>query len=1833
MRKKIRYAFTILLSVLLLIQFLGIYQTTPNIVEEDETDLSKAMVYDFSSDPNELMNRENINILDQYDSFTVLETDQHGIESIKDQGYIVETLDEGNRPTWISGDSFEKVQTTLDSDVEDGLFVIEFIGPLKQNWREELEKEGFRFYERIRGFSYLVEYNGSDLNRYTNRYFIESYTNYAPEFKVQEGLVPYLDGEKSRVMIDIKMTSSSDANSLRDRFEPLDIELISFREGTLGYNSATIELCSSKLRYVLRDSEVLKISENLQYELMNDDASWVVQSFDTADNSRTIWDKGIYGQDQIVGIADTGIDYDHAMFRHAENEVGTPGEDHRKVVHYEEYADHKDTAYSGHGTHVTGSAVGDWENYGEPDGYDGMAPAARVAFFDIGEDGDVLKIPDDLNDLFQVQYDAGARIFSNSWGSSASYYTSSSQECDEFMWNNNDALILFANGNFGPENNTVASPASAKNIVSVGNSINDASEDMASSSSRGPTDEWRLKPTIVAPGTSILSADSDGDLTTMNDGLTTMTGTSMATPIVAGSTALIRQYYMDGWYPSGVQEEEDGFVPSGSLLKATLINSAWDMDGEYTGGPIPSHGQGWGKINLEDALYFEGDSTKLEILNNGSAEAISDSGEVHEYEMYVEDGQDLKLTLAWTDYPGSSLQNDLNLLVEDPEGNTFKGNVFSGGYSESGGSFDDNNVSEQVLLRDTDIKEGKYTVRVIGESISVAPQRYSLIATGEVSRSVESISFEYDKYNIYPVTESIGVRLQSPSSNEDPNQIESQTVIVTSTSDPNGESLTLSETDVDSGIFTGDMPITNEDDKEGQLQVKNGDVVEVEFEYEDSEMLTATARIRSDPPELVRLDPPSRVDNTLLPHTVEISWMASERSSVDLHYGKNRRLDNTVTHDFSSYNGSIVLEDLEPGTRYYYKFVFVDECEKSNVALEDDDGALFTFKTPEWPTVIGEGYSGHVQSISSNTDSVFDEDFMYSGYYYRETIFGVQEGPFYSAIMFESEDISDLDISSASLHLTPKSRYCAAEENDVWKFEVLEDTVENAFPDPSYSQINNADTLFTIGEFNSSELAGVDGVDVLDIPDEHLDLLEENLEDGRLVVRIRGPEGIEYTNVRSWYSGHQISFEEDLFNAPQLRINDFEHEVGKLRLDKGSYSDDDFVHVELIYDDEEFMDDSVDSVNVTVSSGLDAEELELLETGPETRFFTGYIELNSEDGLDVDDGDTLNVEYVNHDSEILTDTGSIDVDPPTIYDKNIEVRNDLSAVISWKTDEPATSTISYGGTEPLAGEEHDPQLKTEHELRLTGLSEDMDYFYDIISTDEAGNSEVLDSDGTSFSFTTPSSDIQPSIIVIEDAGDASNYKGSLDQLDLNYDFESIASDELPSSNLNHYDIVIWVVGGFTHTLTLRERQLVADYLENGGNLYLNGEDIGYDIGETTFYREYLHSNFLKPNGDGEKISGFQSDPISDGLDDLSIGGTYPDVIAPADSHAAPLFYYDTGDNASIRVETEDYKVVYMACEFFEGPETQETKTDLMSNIIDWFDPLETDDMGPSIGLIEEYKEVDWSDELEFDTVVDGSIARGSAIERAEFYVNIVCEEDDGSCLEFSENLGDDFMAEYTVTLDTSELSYGVHFLHIRGQDVNGNWGDFASLKFEVVENESSELKTSSLDLVIDEENDGWNFISSTLLPKEEDFISIVDDGTDGMMDSLKKVMYYDAEHDVWRSYVPGRAEHFNDDISFDHTMGIWVQVDDDCELVISGYEPDDTKIDLYPGWNMVGYPSSRSQQAQEVLPDEVNKIGVFNSNKEHNIEYTSDLSLELIPGQGYWIHNDADHVVEYYVEY
>jgi hypothetical protein len=509
--------------------------------------------------------------------------------------------------------------------------------------------------------------------------------------------------------------------------------------------------------------EVFWIDVEPRRVLLNDTTVWVGQSGLSGGQTTPIFSQGIFGEGQTVAVLDTGLDADMCFFR--DTSVGLPptnacnggtviNSNHRKVLAVDFLASGECSGGIGttewdtqdHGSHVAGTVAGDnFANLLLHDAADGMAPGAKLVIQDAGyavdNCGDLPGIGCpvvDLNPIFQQAYNQGARLHTNSWGDNENAavqnnYSSGSQDVDEFMWNHKDFLIFFAAGNAGPGTGSVGSPSTAKNGVSVGATLRGTSANsMASFSSCGPTADSRIKPDITVPGSSIVSANSDGNVTTNNCGTQSLSGTSMATPGAAGLTALIRQYYTEGWYPTGSENSANGFTPSAALLKATLVNSAVNMTGTTA---IPANCQGWGRVLLENALFFTGQSRETWVRDDTTGFATGSTA-TQSWTFTVGSGEAFKATLAWTDFPSTpaasvNLVNDLDLTVTGPTGTIWRGNVFASGQSTTGGTSDRRNTLEQVLLSVP--AAGTYTVSVKAFNVPSGPQPFALVVTGDVA--------------------------------------------------------------------------------------------------------------------------------------------------------------------------------------------------------------------------------------------------------------------------------------------------------------------------------------------------------------------------------------------------------------------------------------------------------------------------------------------------------------------------------------------------------------------------------------------------------------------------------------------------------------------------------------------------------------------------------------------------------------------------------------------------------------------------------------------------------------------------------------------------------------------------------------------------------------------------------------------------------------------------------------------------------------------------------------------------------------------------------------------
>ncbi len=446
--------------------------------------------------------------------------------------------------------------------------------------------------------------------------------------------------------------------------------------------------------------------------LRNGTTRWVVQS--NLQGIASIWEHGLMGEGQVLGQIDGLLDIGHCFFSGA----GDPGPNHRKLVGYHGAPG---SLVDAHGTHTAGTAVGSRAD-GSLDTA-GMAPHAKLSHTDINLLSGFGAGTANLDELLFQQHRDGARIHTNSWGEDGvTRYTSLAKDIDQFSWENEEDLVVFAASNWS----AIQSPENAKHVLAVGASGQAPAQDSHCSGGTGPTADGRRKPEVYAPGCDIVSAKAE---TTCGIKVADPGGTSFAAPAVAGAATLVRQYFTEGWYPSGKPKTADRFLPSGALLRAMLINSAVDMTG-ISG--YPSDLEGFGRILLDQVLAFSGDTRKL-IAHEVRNELGLSTGETDSFCVAVTDGgEPLRLTLAFTDPPGDlssadPVVNDLNLEILGASGNFF-GNVFSGGESQHGGLPDPKNSVEQILVRLP--STGRHTIRVIGHGVRMGRQGYGLVITG-----------------------------------------------------------------------------------------------------------------------------------------------------------------------------------------------------------------------------------------------------------------------------------------------------------------------------------------------------------------------------------------------------------------------------------------------------------------------------------------------------------------------------------------------------------------------------------------------------------------------------------------------------------------------------------------------------------------------------------------------------------------------------------------------------------------------------------------------------------------------------------------------------------------------------------------------------------------------------------------------------------------------------------------------------------------------------------------------------------------------------------------------
>lgn len=397
-----------------------------------------------------------------------------------------------------------------------------------------------------------------------------------------------------------------------------------------------------------------------------------VQDLDTASGTYL----GLSGLGVQISIHDSGVDDHHNDF------------DGRMLNSLHQGTGNTDD----HGTHVASIAAGSGAmsnqnddannpNNGTAFQWRGMAPQAGIAAFGSRTGDDAATMADAINN-------ESADVSNHSYGYTADgVYDADMADIDDIIRGDAGAPArpaVYSAGNggtnaqFGNNSGYFALTKSCKNCIMVANLEDTTAAGVTSlngGSSQGPTPDGRVKPDLAANGTTVIAAEADIPINTGN-GYIQMGGTSMATPAITGSIALLLQQYGEQF---GVDINTAAPLPS--TLKAILIQTATDLAGTATGtnpdtgagtayGAGPDWATGYGMANIDAASNLMAAEMFLE-------DSVATTNVTDTHLASVAPGQaELRITLAWDDLPGTpnanhaapSLVNDLDLLLVGPNG-------------------------------------------------------------------------------------------------------------------------------------------------------------------------------------------------------------------------------------------------------------------------------------------------------------------------------------------------------------------------------------------------------------------------------------------------------------------------------------------------------------------------------------------------------------------------------------------------------------------------------------------------------------------------------------------------------------------------------------------------------------------------------------------------------------------------------------------------------------------------------------------------------------------------------------------------------------------------------------------------------------------------------------------------------------------------------------------------------------------------------------------------------------------------------------------------------------
>jgi subtilisin-like proprotein convertase family protein len=683
---------------------------------------------------------------------------------------------------------------------EPSLHLVQFAGPIKPNWVEELRATGVKIVNYIPNNAYLVFGHEANLAKLSEWAASADYVQWDGEYKSQYKIDPTtasqmrgnLGQQENEQLFAVQLIDDGEGNQITfNTINGLKTDAIRSQYTLQKFVNVIVKLpVLSVERQLAERPDVISIARYVVPEKF-DERQNVIMTGNLTGNSPTPSDYLTFLSNQgfnqtqfntsgfAVNVVDSGIDNATTSPNHFALYVSGLTNNASRVMFNRLEGTPNGVGSTllgcdGHGNlnaHIIGGFIPsgapfDAFPHADDSGFRyglGVAPFVRVGSTVIF-DPNTYTFPN-LTAIESRAYNDNARISSNSWGASlGGAYNIDSQTYDALVRDsqptgapftqagNQEMVIVFSAGNQGPSSTSIGAPGTAKNVITVGAAENaqqafgaadgcniadsgaDNANDIISFSSRGPTTDGRRKPEIVAPGTHITGGvaqasnpSSTGTANPCYTGggvcggpsgadyfpsgqqfYTASSGTSHSAPAVAGAAALVRQRFINASLTP----------PTPAMTKAVLMNSARYMTGSGANDTLWSNVQGMGEVNLTTAMNLF--SAPAVLRDQSSGDTLTASGQSRTYTGNVSNsGQPFRVTLAWTDAPGSttgnSFVNNLDLEVT-VGGQTYKGNVFSGASSVTGGSADTRNNAESVFIPAG--VTGTFTVRVLASNIA-----------------------------------------------------------------------------------------------------------------------------------------------------------------------------------------------------------------------------------------------------------------------------------------------------------------------------------------------------------------------------------------------------------------------------------------------------------------------------------------------------------------------------------------------------------------------------------------------------------------------------------------------------------------------------------------------------------------------------------------------------------------------------------------------------------------------------------------------------------------------------------------------------------------------------------------------------------------------------------------------------------------------------------------------------------------------------------------------------------------------------------------------------------